>query len=120
MVFLKLRQEAGVPSRVTMGWPFKTRVCSAISQLQSRFQGHLWILLESWQGSRDASRVEEGDPGSLSRVPFQLPLGYWYSYQFSRGVRNRLLLKHATPHSSGDIKGCEASYVYEAGNEGSF
>ena len=37
-----------------------------MSGLLSNFEGHLGILLESWQGSRDAFQVEEGDLGSLS------------------------------------------------------
>ena len=36
-----------------------------MSGLLSSFQGHLGILIKSWQGSTDASRVEEGDQGLL-------------------------------------------------------
>ena len=52
---LKLRQ----------GWPFKTLVCSVTLGLLSSCDGHLGILLEDWQGNRDASRGETGDPESL-------------------------------------------------------
>ena len=48
------------------GWPFKTHVCSATSGLLSSCEGHLRILLEAWQGNRDATRGEAGDQGSLS------------------------------------------------------
>ena len=37
------------------GMAFKTRVCSASSRLLSSCEGHLGILLEAWQGNRDAS-----------------------------------------------------------------
>ena len=30
------------------------------------FEGHLRIHLEAWQGNREISRGETGDPGSLS------------------------------------------------------
>ena len=45
------------------GWPFKIHVYSATSELLSSSKGH---LLEAWQGNRDASRGEAGDPVSLS------------------------------------------------------
>ena len=89
----------GFPLELWRGCSLNTRVFSATSGLLSSFQRHLGILLELWQGSRDASW------GGRPRVPFQLPLGYWNSYRFSRGVRRRLLLKRATPHSSGDVRG---------------
>ena len=44
----------------------KHGVFSATSGLLSSFQGDLEIVLYSWQGSRDASRFEEGDPESRS------------------------------------------------------
>ena len=37
-----------------------------MSGLLSSCKGHLGILLEAWQGNRDSSRGEAGDPGSLS------------------------------------------------------
>ena len=48
------------------GWPFNPRVCSTKSGLLSSYEGHLRSLFEAWQGKRDASRGESGDPGSLS------------------------------------------------------
>ena len=44
------------------GWPFTTRVCSATSRLLFSYEGHLRNLLEAWQGNRDPSRGEAGDP----------------------------------------------------------
>ena len=41
MVFLELRQEPGVYSRVTGGWPFESPVCSVTSELLSSYNGHL-------------------------------------------------------------------------------
>ena len=100
MFFLKLSGNLGFPLELNRGCSFNTHVFSAKSGCLSSFQGHLGIILELWQGSRDTPRVEEGDPGS----PFQLPLGYSNSYRFSRGVRHCLLLNHAAPHFSGDVK----------------
>ena len=53
MVFLKLRQEPGVPSRVTTGMALKTGVCLATSRLLSSCEGHLRILLKAWQGNKE-------------------------------------------------------------------
>ena len=89
MVFLELQQEPGLYSQVTAGMALQTCVCSVTSGLLSNYEGHLTNLFEAWQGNRDASRGEAGP-----RVPFQLPHGYWDSYQFSRGVRHHHLLRH--------------------------
>ena len=48
------------------GWRFKTHVCSVTAGLLSSCEGHLRILLEAFNGNRDASRFEVGDPVSLS------------------------------------------------------
>ena len=48
------------------GWPFKTRVCSAMKGLLSSYEGHLRNILKDGLGSRDAARVEAGDPVSIS------------------------------------------------------
>ena len=53
---LKLRREC----------PFKICVCSVTSGPLSSSEGHLGILFEAWQGKRDTSQCEAGDPGSLS------------------------------------------------------
>ena len=66
MVFLALRREPGVYTRVTPGWPFKARVGSARSGLLSSSEGHRGILLDARQGNGDASRGEVGDQVSLS------------------------------------------------------
>ena len=44
----------------------QTHVFSATSGLLSTYEGRLMILSEAWQGNRDASRGEAGDPVSLS------------------------------------------------------
>ena len=66
MVFRELRREPGVYSRVTAGMALQTRVCTATSGFLSSYEGHIRNLLEAWQGNRDASRGEAGDPRSLS------------------------------------------------------
>ena len=66
MFFLELRLEPVVYSPVTAGMAFKTRICSVTSGLLSSYEGHLRNLFEAWQGNKDASRDEAGDPVSLS------------------------------------------------------
>ena len=66
MVFLQLQWEPGVHSRLTVGWPFKTRICSVTSGLLSSYEGNLKNLHEAWQCNTDASRSEAGDRRSLS------------------------------------------------------
>ena len=66
MVFLDFRWEPGVSFSVKTEMYFKHSCFSATSGLLSSFQGHLRILLESWQGCRDTSGVEEGDQVSTS------------------------------------------------------
>ena len=47
-------------------WIFKTPVSSVMSGLLSCCEGHLGIHHEAWQGNRDTSPGEVGDPVSLS------------------------------------------------------
>ena len=58
--------------------PFKTRVCSATSELLSNCKGHLGILLEALHGNRDASRSEAGDRVSLSicHIDIGIPINF--------------------------------------------
>ena len=55
-----------------------------MSGLLSSLHGHLGILLELWQGSRDAFRVEEGDPGSLSSCHWDI--GIPIDFQEESGI----------------------------------
>ena len=66
MVFLELRPEPGVYSRVTTGRALPDTCLFSDVGLLPRCEGHLGILLESWHGNWDASPREAGDPGSLS------------------------------------------------------
>ena len=66
MGFLELRQEPGVHSRVTAGWPFETPLCSAKSGLLSSYDRHLRNLNKAWLDNTDASGGEAGDQASLS------------------------------------------------------
>ena len=65
-------------------WPFKTRVCSATSALLLSCQGNLEILLKAWQGNRDASRGEAGDPVSISS--FHRDTGIPINFQEDAGI----------------------------------
>ena len=71
------------------GWPFETRVCSPKTGLWSKYDGHLGKLNYAWQENTDPSGGEPGGQGTV--ILLQL---YWYSYQFSRRIRHRHLLKH--------------------------
>ena len=66
MSFVELRQEPVVYSRVTAGWPFETRVCSAKSGLLSSYDGHFGMLSYAWQENTDASGGEPGGQASLN------------------------------------------------------
>ena len=48
------------------GWTFKTRVCSATSELLSIYVGYLRIVNYAWQDNTDASRSEVWDRWSFS------------------------------------------------------
>ena len=64
--FSSCGKNLGYILEIWRGWPFKTCVCSATSELLSRCEGQLGIVLEAWQGNRDASRGEVGEPVSHS------------------------------------------------------
>ena len=66
MLFLELRQEPRIYSRVTVGMTIKTQVCSAKSGLLSSYDGHLRNLNYFWHDNTDASGGEVGNQASLS------------------------------------------------------
>ena len=66
MVFLELRREPGVSSRVLTGVAFRNFVSSVTSELVSSYDGHLRNLNYAWQDNTNASGGEAGDRGSLS------------------------------------------------------
>ena len=76
MVFLELRREPGVYSRVKVGVAIKNFVCSAMSGLLSSYDGHIRNLNHAWQDNTDASGGEAGDRVSLSswNSDFGLPI----------------------------------------------
>ena len=84
MVFIELWPLPGVSSLVMTGMAHQTRACSETSRLLSSCEGHLRILLEAWQGNRDASRGETGDPGSLSSC--HRDIGIPISFQEESGI----------------------------------
>ena len=49
-----------------LGCPFKTHFCSAISGLQSSYDGKLRNISQAWQYNTDATGSEAGNRGSLS------------------------------------------------------
>ena len=68
--FLSCGGNLGYIFQLRLAWPSKTRVYSATSELLSSCEGHLGILFEAWQGSRDASQGETETQG-----PF--PVAAW-------------------------------------------
>ena len=66
MVFLELRREPGVCSRVMVGVAIKNFVCLLTSGLLSSYDVHLRNLNNAYQDNTDASGCEAGDRGSLS------------------------------------------------------
>ena len=89
MVFLDFRHEPGVYSQVVAGTPFKIYVCSATSGLRASCEGHLGIIL--------GQEIAIGSPIQLTQRPrflYHLKQEKWDSYQFSRGLRYRLILMH--------------------------
>ena len=74
----------GYSLKLGWGYPFKTPVCSATSGLLSSCKGQLGILLEDWQGNRDASRGEVGDPVSLSSC--HRGIGITINFQEESGI----------------------------------
>ena len=66
------------------GWPFKTSVCSVTSGLLSNYEGHISNLFKAWNGHRDASRGEAGDPVSLSS--FHSDMGFLSIFKRSQAL----------------------------------
>ena len=66
IVFLEFWWDLGYILELGQGWLFKTLLYTATSELMSSCTGHFGILLEGWQGNRDASPDEAGDTASLS------------------------------------------------------
>ena len=66
MVFLQVRREPGVPSRVTAGVAFNNFCISAMSGIPFSPDGHLRSLNYGWQNNTDASGGEAGGRCLLS------------------------------------------------------
>ena len=60
------RGNMGYILELRWGWTFKTRVCSATSELLSIYVGYLRIVNYAWQDNTDASRSEVWDRWSFS------------------------------------------------------
>ena len=94
------------------GWPFKTLVCSATSGLLSSCDRQLGILLEVWQGNRDASRGKARNPGSLSGC--HRDIGIPIYIQEESGIVSFCNIELHVPLEFS--KGCEASCQDEVVN----
>ena len=57
-IFSSCGRNLGYILELGLGWAFKTPVCSVKSGLMSSCEGHLEILIEAWQGNRDATFKE--------------------------------------------------------------
>ena len=67
MVFLKLRQEPGEYSRVTVGMAIRNWSLFSDVRTLSSYDGHLRNLNWAWQDNTDASGCVAGDRVSVSR-----------------------------------------------------
>ena len=84
MVFLELRREPGVCSRVMAGVAIKNFVCSLTSGLLSSYDVHLRDLNYAYQDNTDASGGEAGDQGSLSS--WNSDIGIPIRFQEEQGI----------------------------------
>ena len=84
MVFLELRWDPGVCSRVTVRVAISNFVCLMTSGLLSSSDGHLMNLNYAWQGNMDASGSEAGDRGSLSS--WNTDIGISIHFQKESGI----------------------------------
>ena len=89
MLFLELRPDPGVCSRVMVAVAIKTFVCSAASGLQSNYDGYLSNLNYALQDNTDASGGEAGYRVSLSSWKSDI----WIPIHFEE-IRHRHILKH--------------------------
>ena len=94
------------------GWPFKTRVGSATSGLLSSCEENFSVLLEAWEGNRDASWGEAGDPGFLSSC--HRDIGIPINFQDESGIISFGSIELLMPLDLS--KGSEASCPDEVGN----
>ena len=84
MVFLEVRREPGVYYRVTVKIALQNSNCSVTSGFLCSWEIHLGILLEVWQGNRDASRGEARDPVSL--CSWHRDIGIPINFQEESGI----------------------------------
>ena len=97
MIFLELRREPGVYSRVTTVMILQVRLCSAMSGLLSSYEGHLRNLLEAWQANTDDFQHEAEDPGPLSShhsdigIPINFQLGVHSRVTEAMAIQNSCL-----------------------------
>ena len=114
----------GFPLDLQWGCSLNTRVFSVTSGLLSSFHGHFVILLESWQVIRDTSRVEEGEPGSLTICPWDIGIPIYF--QEESGIISRwsmqlhilLEMSKACKSVQGHVSSCEDVGEYAVAFEG--
>ena len=110
MVFLELRQEPGVHSRVIVSMILQSSCFPVKSGLLSSYEGHLSNLLDAWQVNMDTSRGEAGDPGSLYSChrDIEIPI----NFRQESGIIIFLSIELHVPLEVS--KGCEASCADKA------
>ena len=94
--FLKLQQETWGPSRVTTGTSGTHSCCLRKVQSPASCEGPLWIPLQSIPGPRSSSGLRREPQGSSTVLTWTS--GFLWS--FHRGVRPRLVWRHASTLSS--------------------
>ena len=70
--------------KLRRGGHYKTPLSSVTSGFLSSYEVHLRNLFEAWQGNRDASRGEAGDPVSLSSC--HRDMGIAFNFQQESGI----------------------------------
>ena len=84
MIFLELRWEPGVYSRVTVGMILQSSCLFSDIRTPVCFERHLRNHLEAWQSNTDPSRGEVGDPVYLSSC--HSDIGIPINFQHQSGI----------------------------------
>ena len=97
-----------------LGWPFKTRVCSAKSGLLFSYDRHLGKLNYAWQENTDASGGEPGDQASL--ISWHNYIGIPINFHEKSGIVTFWSIELSAPLEFSN--GCEALCPEDVENYG--
>ena len=100
--------------KLSLGWPFETRVCSATSGLLSSYDGHLGKLNYAWQENTDTSGGKPG--GQVSLMSWHSYIGILINFHEESGIVTFCSTELSAPLEVS--KGCEALCPEEVENYG--